>query len=133
MANVEVKDDRRYTKDHEWAKSDGSAVVVGITAFAVEQLGDITLVNIDVAVGDEVEAGGAFGTVDSVKTVSDLFAPMGGKVVRLNEDLEERPELLNEDCWEKGWLVTIEPTDSSALDGLLEPSAYGELLAEQDG
>ena len=130
MANVEVKADRRYTKDHEWAKSDGGEVTVGITAFAVEQLGDITLVNIDVAEGDEVEAGSAFGTVDSVKAVSELFAPLSGKVVRLNDELEDKPEIINEDCYDKGWLLTIAPADAAAIDALLDPEAYAELCKE---
>lgn len=131
MANVEVKQDRRYTKDHEWAKGDASEIVVGITAYAVEQLGDITLVNIDVAEGDEVEAGGVFGTVDSVKAVSELFAPVAGKVKRINPDLEDRPELLNEDCYAQGWLVALEPADAGELDALLDPEAYAGLCAEQ--
>jgi len=131
MANVEVKTDRRYTKDHEWAKGDGSEVVIGITAFAVEQLGDITLVNIDVAEGEDVEAGGVFGTVDSVKAVSELFAPIAGKIARINPDLEDRPELLNEDCYEQGWLVALQPTDAADVDALLEPEAYSKLCDEQ--
>lgn len=131
MSNVEVKSDRRYTKDHEWAKSDGAEIVVGITAYAVDQLGDITLVNIDVAEGDDVEAGATFGTVDSVKAVSELFAPIAGKVVRLNADLEDRPELLNEDCYGEGWLLAVEPTDSSELDRLLDADAYAKLCDEQ--
>jgi len=131
MANVEVKPDRRYTNDHEWAKGDGSEIVIGITAFAVEQLGDITLVNIDVAEGEDVEAGGVFGTVDSVKAVSELFAPIAGKIVRINPDLEDRPELLNEDCYEQGWLVALEPTDAAAVEALLEPEAYIKLCDEQ--
>ncbi|MBW2528552.1 MAG: glycine cleavage system protein GcvH [Deltaproteobacteria bacterium] len=130
MANVEVKEDRRYTKDHEWAKSDGSEVVVGITAYAIEQLGDITLVNIDVAEGDAVEAGGVFGTVDSVKAVSELFAPIAGKITRINADLEDRPELLNEDCYDQGWLVAVEAAEAGDLDELLDADGYAELCKE---
>src|SRR5690242_15296773 len=103
----DVKDDRKYTKDHEWAKAEGKELVVGITAFAVDQLGDITLVNIDVKPGDEVEAGKAFGTIESVKTLSDLFAPVSGKVTRVNAALVDAPELVNEDCWGKAWMVAI--------------------------
>lgn len=131
MANVEVKSDRRYTKDHEWAKGDASEVVVGITAYAVEQLGDITLVNIDVAEGDDVTAGDVFGTVDSVKAVSELFAPVSGKVVRLNEALEDQPELINEDCFDKGWLLALAPADVAQLDALLDHEAYAQLCEEQ--
>lgn len=125
----DIKTDRRYTKDHEWARAESDGITVGITAYAVEQLGDVTLVNLDVSEGDEVEAGKAFGTVESVKTLADLFAPIGGKVVRVNKALEEEPELVNDDCWEKGWLIAIEG-DESKIGGLLEPAAYEKLLSE---
>jgi glycine cleavage system H protein len=119
-------DGLKYTKDHEWAKVDGAKVTVGITAFAVEQLGDITLVNVDVKVGDTVTAGKAFGTIESVKTLSDLFAPVTGKIAALNKDLETKPELVNEDCYGKAWMVTIEASDASALGQLLDAKAYAE-------
>lgn len=124
----DVRSDRRYTKDHEWAKESGGEVLVGITAYAVDQLGDITLVNLDVKVGETVTAGKAFGTIESVKTLSDLFAPLSGKVVRVNQALETSPEKVNEDCYELGWMVAIEPSDRSELDGLLDHDAYTELL-----
>ena len=111
--------DLRYTKDHEWTKGSGSEVTVGITAFAVEQLGDITLVNIDVKPGDTVTEGKSFGTIESVKTLSDLFAPVSGKVVRVNADLEGKPELVNEDCW-KAWMIAIAPADGAAVDALMD-------------
>jgi glycine cleavage system H protein len=126
---TEVKSDRKYTKDHEWAREEGNEIVVGITAFAVDQLGDITLVSIDVKPGDVVEAHKTFGTIESVKTLSDLYCPVGGKVVRVNPELENRPELVNEDPWQAGWLIVIAPNrleqDKSAL---LEPAGYSELL-----
>jgi glycine cleavage system H protein len=128
MGATDVKDDRRYTKDHEWAKDEQGDLVVGITAFAVDQLGDITLVNIDVKAGDTVTAGKAFGTIESVKTLSDLFAPVSGKVVRVNKVLEDKPELVNEDCWGEGWMVVIKP---AANDGdLLDATRYKTLIAE---
>jgi glycine cleavage system H protein len=114
----------KYTKDHEWAKADGKKVRVGITAFAVEQLGDITLVNLDVKVGDEVAAGKAFGTIESVKTLSDLFAPMAGKIVEINGELDGKPELVNEDCYGKGWMVVLEVADEKVVDALLDEAAY---------
>lgn len=117
-----------YTKDHEWAKKDGGEVLVGITAFAVDQLGDITLVNLDVKPGDTVTAGKAFGTIESVKTLSDLFAPISGKVSRINADLETAPEKVNENTYDLGWMIAIEPADAAEVDTLLEPSAYAELL-----
>jgi glycine cleavage system H protein len=116
----------KYTKDHEWTKTDGNRVTVGITAFAVEQLGDITLVNLDVKVGDEIAAGKAFGTIESVKTLSDLFAPVSGKVVEINKDLDSKPELINEDCYAKGWMVVFEATEARATDQLLDEAAYAD-------
>lgn len=121
--------DLRYTKDHEWAQTSGAEVTVGITSFAVEQLGDITLVNIDVKPGDTVTAGKSFGTIESVKTLSDLFAPISGKVVRVNGDLEGKPELVNEDCW-KAWMIAIAPSDVKALDSLLDVKAYESHVKE---
>ena len=120
----------KYTKDHEWTKVDGNRVTVGITSFAVEQLGDITLVNLDVKVGDEIAAGKAFGTIESVKTLSDLFAPVSGKVVEINKDLDAKPELVNEDCYGKAWMVVIEAADTSAISALLDEKAYAEHVKE---
>jgi glycine cleavage system H protein len=128
MASDELKTDRRYTKDHEWAKSKGDEVLVGITSFAVEQLGDITLVNLDVKAGDTITAGKAFGTIESVKTLSDLFAPVSGRVERVNPELERKPELVNADCWEAAWMVAIKPSDAGEIDKLLDHHAYAELL-----
>ena len=116
----------KYTKDHEWAKVDGNRITVGITAFAVEQLGDITLVNLDVKVGDEIAAGKTFGTIESVKTLSDLFAPLGGKVVEVNKDLDAKPELVNEDAYGKAWMVIIEVSDPAAIAQLMDQPAYAE-------
>ena len=118
----------KYTKDHEWTKGDGNRVTVGITAFAVEQLGDITLVNLDVKVGDPIAAGKAFGTIESVKTLSDLYAPLSGKVVDLNKELDQKPELVNEDSYGKAWMIVIEaPADGiQAIDQLMDEKAYAE-------
>ena len=128
MASNDVKADRQYTKDHEWTKTDSGGVLVGITAFAVDQLGDITLVNLDVKAGDTLSAGKAFGTIESVKTLSDLFAPISGKVARVNAELEARPELVNEDPWDKAWMIEIVPSIPAEAEGLLDPAAYAELL-----
>jgi glycine cleavage system H protein len=128
MASDEVKTDRRYTKDHEWAQASGDEVLVGITAFAVDALGDITLVNLDVKAGDTITTGKAFGTIESVKTLSDLFAPLAGKVVRVNPALENKPELVNQDCWGAAWMIAIAPSDAAELATLLDPAAYAELL-----
>jgi len=128
MAADDLRSDRRYTKDHEWAKEDGDVVLIGITAFAVDQLGDITLVNLDVKPGDTLSAGKAFGTIESVKTLSDLFAPISGKVERVNPKLENSPELVNEDCYDAAWMIAITPSDRGELSGLLDSGAYAELL-----
>ena len=124
-----VPDDLRYTKDHEWAKRDGKTVRVGITAFAVDQLGDITLVELP-KVGAKIEVGKPFGTVESVKTLSDLFAPMSGKVVAVNEKLAANPELVNEGAYEHGWMIAIEPDDGAAFDALLDAASYRKHLDE---
>jgi len=123
MSNV--PDDLKYTKDHEWAKREGNKIRIGITAFAVEQLGDITLVELP-KVGTKVEEGKAFGTVESVKTLSDLFAPMSGTVVEVNDKLASNPELVNEDAYGKGWMVVIE-SDAPA-DTLMDAPAYRKHL-----
>ena len=126
----EVKDDRKYTKDHEWALAEGSELLVGITAFAVDALGDITLVSLDVKVGDQVNAGQSFGTIESVKTLSDLFAPVSGKITRLNAVLENSPEVINEDCWGKGWMIAITP--DAGTGELLDPKSYADHLSNSD-
>ena len=125
----EVRPDRSYTRDHEWAKSEGQEIVVGITAFAVSQLGEITLVNYDVKEGDAVASGQVFGTIESVKTLSDLFAPIAGTIRRVNKALEAAPEAVNEDCWDKGWMVAITPAPDASLDELLDVEAYRAHIA----
>jgi glycine cleavage system H protein len=120
----------RYTKDHEWARknSDGT-VTVGITAHAVEQLGDITAVSLP-EVGATLESGERFGDIDSVKAVSDLYAPMTGEVVEINRALDSEPEVINEDPYERGWMIRVRPADPSALDKLLDANAYKKLLED---
>jgi glycine cleavage system H protein len=117
----------KYTKDHEWAKVEGTDVVVGVTSFAVEQLGDITLVALDVKVGDTLVIGAAFGTIESVKTLSDLFSPVSGKVTKVNLELEAKPELINEDCYGKGWMIVV-ASDGSA--DLMDDTAYAAFLKD---
>jgi glycine cleavage system H protein len=127
---MSIPADLRYTKDHEWTKleSGSSRVTVGITGFAVEQLGDITLVNLDVNEGDELTAGKAFGTIESVKTLSDLYAPVSGKVVAINRDLDAKPELVNDDPYGKGWMIVIESAAADSVANLLDAGAYQALL-----
>lgn len=121
----------KYTKDHEWAKTEGGELVVGITQFAVEQLGDITLVSFDAAAseGATIEKGKAFGTIESVKTLSDLYAPVSGKIVRLNRELESKPELVNEDCYGKAWMIAIAPSDNAVVSELMDQAAYSAHVA----
>jgi glycine cleavage system H protein len=127
---TETKDDRKYTKDHEWALTQGDEILVGITAFAVDQLGDVTLVGLDVKVGASVTAHQTFGTIESVKTLSDLFAPVSGVITRVNQELEKQPELVNEDPWNKGWMIAIRPSKlAEEQGGLLDAAAYGAHLA----
>jgi glycine cleavage system H protein len=127
---TETKDDRKYTKEHEWALPEGDELLIGITAFAVDQLGDVTLVGIDVKVGAELSAHQTFGTIESVKTLSDLFAPVSGVVTRINGELEKQPELVNEDPWKKGWMIAIRPSKlGEEQSNLLDAAAYGAHLA----
>jgi glycine cleavage system H protein len=122
----QIPADLRYTKEHEWIREAAGEVTVGITAFAVEQLGDVTLVNLDIKVGDEITAGKPFGTIESVKTLSDLYAPVAGKVLRINGDLAQKPELVNDDCYGKAWMIAIAPSDPKAASALLDAAAYTE-------
>ncbi len=122
MSN-DTPSDCRYTSDHEWTRDDGDVVRMGITHFAQDQLGDVVYVDLPAA-GAEVDAGQAFGEVESTKSVSDLFAPISGVIRERNELLEERPELINEDPYGEGWMVTIEPRDRGELEGLMDVDAY---------
>ncbi len=120
--------DLRYTKDHEWLRADGDRWRVGITGFAVEQLGDITLVELP-RPGTAVKRGEPFGSVESVKSVSDLYAPISGKVAAINDALKDSPELVNGEPYGAGWMLEIEPADRAELDELLTADAYGQLVA----
>jgi len=115
--------DLRYTNDHEWLRDNGTTGVVGITQFAVDQLGDITLVDLPKD-GDLVTKGQRFGTIESVKSVSDLYAPVSGTIVKVNTGLKDSPELVNSDCYGQGWMVEIKPNERGELDELLTADAY---------
>jgi glycine cleavage system H protein len=128
---MDIPDDLKYTRDHEWARSKGGRVVVGITDFAQDQLGDVVYVELP-AIGDEVKKGESFGVVESTKAVSDLFAPVSGKVVEVNDPLVETPETVNEDPYEEGWLIAIEPSDPSELAALLDAKAYKAFVDEAE-
>lgn len=113
----------RYTKQHEWVKVDGDTLTVGITAHAVEQLGEITMVTLP-DVGSDVEAEQAFGDIDSVKAVSELYAPVDGSVTEVNGELDAAPELVNEDPYEKGWMIRLTVKDAAQLESLMDAEAY---------
>jgi glycine cleavage system H protein len=121
--------DLRYTKEHEWVRVEGDVATVGITAHAADQLGDIVFVELP-AVGRVVEQFATFGVVESVKAVSDLFAPVGGEVVEANEALAGAPESVNSDPYGAGWMLRIRLADPAQLDALLDPVAYEALVAE---
>jgi glycine cleavage system H protein len=121
--------DRRYTTEHEWIKPEGEHYVVGITAFAQDQLGDIVYVELP-KVGDQVEAGKAFGVIESVKTASDLYAPVSGEVVAVNSELVDQPQSVNEDPYEAGWMIKIRPADSTQVEQLLTAEQYAEQTGE---
>jgi glycine cleavage system H protein len=118
----------RFTKDHEWVRVDGDEATIGITAYAAEQLGDIVFVELP-DVGRSLEQFAAFGVVESVKAVSDLFAPVGGEVIEANPALAANPELVNSSPYEDGWIVRVRVTDAAQLDELLDPKAYDALIA----
>jgi glycine cleavage system H protein len=122
---MEVPKDLLYTPEHEWIRVDGKNAVIGITQFAQEQLGDIVFVELP-EVGSQLEKESPFGVVESVKTVSDLYAPASGKVTKVNKDLETNPEIVNSEPYKTGWIVEIELSDEADLESLLDPDAYTE-------
>ncbi len=119
----------KYSKEHEWVKVDGDIVTIGITDFAQSELGDIVFVELPEE-GDELTSGDSFGSVESVKTVSELYAPLSGKVVEVNEELEDSPEFVNESSYDKAWMVKVELSDKAQLDELLDADAYSEMIGE---
>ena len=117
----------KYTKDHEWVKIDGDVAIVGITEFAQSELGDIVYVEIE-TIGETLDQEEVFGSVEAVKTVSDLFMPVSGEILEFNEALEGNPELVNSDPYGEGWMIKIKLTDSSQYDQLLDAAAYEGLI-----
>ena len=117
----------KYTKDHEWIKIEENIATVGITDFAQGELGDIVYVDVD-TLDDTVEEGEVFGSVEAVKTVSDLFMPLSGEVIEFNEGLEDEPETVNSDAYGAGWMIKIKFSDASEIEELLSAEAYGELI-----
>lgn len=124
--------DLHYTREHEWARVEDDLIRVGITAYAVEQLGDVTLVDMPTP-GEDVQAHERFGDIESVKTVSELFAPVSGEVVEINTALESSPELVNEGPYDQGWLIKIRPSDRRELAELMDAAGYEDYLGTLDG
>lgn len=128
---MNVPKDLRYSKEHEWVRVEDGKVRVGITDFAQSELGDIVFVELP-EVGTELTAGEPFGSVESVKTVSELYAPVSGKVIEVNEELEDNPEYVNESPYDQAWMIVIEPSDLAEVDNLLTPEAYEEMIREDE-
>jgi glycine cleavage system H protein len=125
-----LPDDLRYSKEHEWVRMDGEQATIGITAFAADELGDIVFVELP-ETGATLTQFASFGVVESVKAVSDLYAPISGEVVEVNEALRDSPELMNSDPFGEGWIARLRVSDSGELDTLLDAAAYGELTGSQ--
>ena len=124
-----VPTDLRYTKDHEWVRLEGDTVTVGVTAYAADQLGDVVFVDLPAA-GRALDQHATFGVVESVKAVSDLYAPVTGEVTEANAELAGSPELVNSDPYGAGWMIRVRVADAGQVDALLDPAAYERLIAE---
>ena len=124
---MEIKHELKYTKDHEWIKVEGNVATIGITYYAQGELGDIVYVEIE-ALDEELQKEEIFGSVEAVKTVSDLFIPVSGKITHVNDSLEDNPELINEDPYDKWWIIKMEIQTQSELDELLDADSYQELI-----
>ena len=124
---LNLPDNLHYAEDHEWAKQDGDNIRVGIDDYAQDQLGDIVFVELP-QVGDKLAKGDVFGTVESVKAVSELFMPIGGEIIAINKNLEESPELVNASPYDDGWMIDVKPTDTAELESLMTKDAYLEML-----
>ncbi len=120
---MNIPQDLKYTKDHEWVKVDGDVATVGITDFAQGELGDIVYVEVE-TLDESIDKDEVFGTVEAVKTVSDLFMPLSGEVIEFNEDLEDEPEVVNEDAYGKGWIIKIKLSNADEVNDLLDAEAY---------
>jgi glycine cleavage system H protein len=129
---MEFPDDVRYTEQHEWARVEGNVVRVGITDFAQDALGDVVYVDVP-EVGAEVQAGEPFGEVESTKSVSDVYAPVTGRVVERNSELADSPQLVNDSPYGDGWMIAIEPTDASEMEGLLDAAGYRSFTERESG
>jgi glycine cleavage system H protein len=130
VADYEIPSELRYTREDEWVRSEGERIVLGISDYAQQQLGDVVFVELP-AVGAALERGEPFGVVESVKAVADLFAPLTGRVVEVNATLAEQPEVVNQDCYGDGWMLVVEPDDPAELEGLLGASDYRQHVKDR--
>jgi glycine cleavage system H protein len=130
MAEYDVPQELRYTREDEWIRIEGERVVIGVTDYAQQQLGDVVFVELPAA-GGVIERGEPFGVVESVKAVADLFGPVSGRVVEANALLADQPELVNQDCYGDGWMLVVEPDDPSEIDDLLVASAYRQHVKDR--
>ena len=128
---MEFPEDLKYTKEHEWLLMEGTTAIVGITDYAQDRLGDVVYVELP-AVGDKVSKEDAFGVVESVKAVSDIYAPVSGKVLEVNDDLPDNPNMINEDPYGDGWLIKVEMNDPEEVDELMTAEEYKEYIAEEE-
>ena len=124
---MNVPENLKYTKDHEWVRVEGDVAVIGVTDYAQSQLGDIVYVEIETE-GEELDKEEVFGTIEAVKTVSDLYMPVAGEVLEINENLEDAPDAVNKDPYGDGWVIKVKMSDESQLDELLSAEAYKELI-----
>lgn len=125
---MNIPSELKYTKDHEWVRIEGDEAIVGITDFAQSELGDIVFVEIETE-GETIDQEDVFGSVEAVKTVSDLFMPLSGEITAYNSELDDTPELVNSDPYSKGWMIRIKFSDTSEIEGLLSADAYRDLIA----
>ncbi len=124
---LNLPEDVKYTKDHEWAKAEGDTVTIGINDYAQDQLGEIVFVEMPQE-GDTFSAEDEFGSVESVKAVSEMYMPVSGEIAAVNQELEDAPEKVNEDCYQSGWIIKINASDLSEMDALMDKAAYLEML-----
>ncbi|MGB5322337.1 glycine cleavage system protein GcvH [Lutimonas sp.] len=124
---MKIPEELKYTKDHEWVRIDGDVATIGITDFAQGELGDIVYVDIE-TVDETIAQNEVFGSVEAVKTVSDLFMPLSGEIIEFNESLEDAPEKVNSDAYGEGWMIKMKITDSTEIDSLLDASGYKEII-----
>lgn len=130
MADTDIPGDLRYSREDEWARLEDGQVYIGVTDWAQQQLGDVVFVELP-EVGATFDQGAPFGVIESVKAVSDLYAPIAGTVTEINDELAERPELVNESCYREGWMIALEPSDPTQMESLLDADGYAQHIEDR--